>query len=64
MSARLGPVPGFPRWTGFRVHVTGPAERSENGALIVNVYVRITRRARWYLRARLLLGLGVPGATA
>ena len=55
-------VPGYPRWTGVVAHIG--ETRTEGGQLTTAVQVRITRRARWYVRARLLLGKGVPRAAA
>lgn len=63
MPAELRRVPGFPRWTGVTAAVSGPS-RDDDGRATFDVTVRITRRARWYVRARALLGKGGPGAAA
>ena len=53
MTVRLGPVPGFPRWTGVTAVMTGPTG-VRDGALVMNVKVKLAKRARlWALfRAR------------
>ncbi|WP_327169553.1 hypothetical protein [Streptomyces subrutilus] len=62
MTGRF-PVPGYPRWTGMVADIS-PTYTGPSGHITADVTVRITRRARWYVRARLLIGLGVPGAAA
>lgn len=63
MMARLGPVPPFPRWTGVRADVCGPTVR-QNGALVVKLKVRLTRRARLWVRWRMLTGRWPSDAAA
>lgn len=53
MTVHLGPVPGFPRWTAVKGVMTGPG-RVRDGALMINVTVRLTRRARAWARWRAL----------
>ncbi|MFC8583302.1 hypothetical protein ACFUGD_01815 [Streptomyces sp. NPDC057217] len=62
MTGRF-PVPGYPRWTGVRADIGAPYTDAD-GRLTTDVTVRVTRRARWYVLARQLLGKGVPGAAA
>lgn len=60
--ARLGPVPGFPRWTGVTATIGHPPEHhvthhTDGRTFIeVPVRVRLTRRARWWARWRMLTG--------
>jgi hypothetical protein len=61
--AKLGPVAGFPRWTGVRADVCGPTVHRD-GALVINLNVRITRRARWWARWRMLTGRWPTDAAA
>ncbi|MBP5931835.1 hypothetical protein F3K39_28285 [Streptomyces sp. LBUM 1479] len=63
MTAHLGPVPPFPRWTGVQAYATGP-HHGPDGGLAMTVSARLTRRARLWARWRLLTGKGVPGAAA
>ncbi|WP_159058990.1 hypothetical protein [Streptomyces scabiei] len=63
MTVHLGPVPPFPRWTGVRAYAAGP-HRDPGGGLAMTVSARLTRRARLWVRWRLLTGKGVPGAAA
>ncbi|MGA5424534.1 hypothetical protein [Streptomyces lavendulocolor] len=44
-------VPGYPRWTGVVRDISAPYT-GEDGRLTADVTVRLTRRARWYARAR------------
>lgn len=60
MTVRLGPVTGFPRWTGVKAVMTGPTGVSD-GALVMTVNVKVTKRARAWARWR-ARRKGVPGA--
>ncbi|MFC8432244.1 hypothetical protein [Streptomyces sp. NPDC057253] len=51
MTAHLGPVPGFPRWTGVKAVMTGPTS-VRDGALVTTVEVKVTKRARAWARWR------------
>ncbi|MEE1814221.1 hypothetical protein PUR59_04195 [Streptomyces sp. SP18ES09] len=55
------PVPGYPRWTGAVAGIGAPYT-GPDGQMTVDVSFHLTRRARWYVAARLFLGKGVPGA--
>ncbi|MGW6009700.1 hypothetical protein [Streptomyces sp. NPDC055210] len=59
----LGPLPGFPRWTGVKAVMTGPS-RTRDGALTASLAVRITWRGRAWARWRILTGKGLPDAAA
>ncbi|NUS82977.1 MAG: hypothetical protein HOY75_09525 [Streptomyces sp.] len=59
----LGPLLGFPRWTGVKAVMTGPS-RIHDGALTVTVSVRITSRARMWALWRMLMGRGLTDAAA
>jgi hypothetical protein len=58
----LGPVPGFPRWTGVKATVDPPRQhtvtRHADGRTTVGipVSVQISRRARLWALRRMLLG--------
>ncbi|MFM9602691.1 hypothetical protein [Streptomyces turgidiscabies] len=49
MTVCLGPVPGFPRWTGVKAVMTGPTS-VRDGALTATVKVRLTWRALAWAR--------------
>jgi hypothetical protein len=59
----LGPLPGFPRWTGVKAVMTGPSH-VHDGVLTVSVAVRITFRARVWALWRMLTGWGDIDAAA
>jgi len=56
MAAALGPLPGFPRWTGMRATLTGPCRGGGDGQIVATVSVRLTRRALLWARWRMLAG--------
>ncbi|WP_042170110.1 hypothetical protein [Streptomyces sp. NBRC 110035] len=60
MTVRLGPVPGFPRWTGVRAILSSSSVR--DGALVARVKVRLTWRAWAWTYWRTVRGKGVDGA--
>jgi hypothetical protein len=70
MAKTLGPVPGFPRWTGVKATVGPPRQhtftRHADGRTTVGipVSVRLTRRARWWVRWRMLTGRWPHDASA
>jgi hypothetical protein len=49
VTASLGPLPGFPRWTGVTATVTGP-HRGRDGELVAVMSIRMTRRGRLWAR--------------